>query len=184
MHMQIDKLEQFINYQEIVDAFVIMEKERFSKDKAFSSTDVNYIYDFVILKDNEFMQYMIQSYPKMYRYIANSLTYVSLYEFAFYRYVIKYCGVFDQRFIYNTFLSLFDTFSIGHLKDFNSYFTFYMNHLNQFISENNLFVIYNSVINNRYYMIKHSSLYKVLKDQNLDNYSYIKKFIETIKNEH
>ena len=34
------------------------------------------------------------------------------------------------------------------------------------------------------YMIKHSSLYKVLKDQNLDNYSYIKKFIETIKNEH
>ena len=65
MHMQIDKLEQFINYQEIVDAFVIMEKERFSKDKAFSSTDVNYIYDFVILKDNESMQYMIQSYPKM-----------------------------------------------------------------------------------------------------------------------
>ena len=59
-----------------------------------------------------------------------------------------------------------------------------MNHLNQFINENNLFVIYNSVINNRYYMIKHSSLYKVLKDQNLDNYSYIKKFIETIKNEH
>ena len=59
-----------------------------------------------------------------------------------------------------------------------------MNYLNQFINENNLFVIYNSVINNRYYMIKHSSLYKVLKDQNLDNYSYIKKFIETIKNEH
>ena len=81
-------------------------------------------------------------------------------------------------------MSLFDTFSIGHLKDFNSYFTFYINHLNQFIKENNLFVIYNSVINNRRYMIKHSSLYKVLKDQNLDNYSYIKKFIETIENEH
>ena len=184
MHIQIDKLEQFINYQEIIDAFAIMEKERFSKGKAFSSTDVNYIYDFVKLKDNEFMQHIIQSYPKMSRDIANSLTYVSLYEFAFYRYVIKYCGVFDQKFIYNTFLSLFDTFSIGHLKDFNSYFTFYINHLNQFINENNLFVIYNSVINNRYYMIKHSSLYKVLKDQNLDNYSHIKKFIETIKNEH
>ena len=37
-------------------------------------------------------------------------------------------------------LSLFDTFTITrYLTEFNSYYTFYMNHLNQFINENKLY---------------------------------------------
>lgn len=182
--MQIDKLEQFINYQEMVNAFVIMEKTRFSKGKAFSSEDTNYIYDFVVLKDDEFVKHMIQLYPKMFRYISNSLTYITLYEFAFYRFVIKYGGVFDPTFCYNIFLALFDTFYKAHLEEFNLYSAYYLNHLNQYINENNIiFHFKNTFIYNRHTMLKQSFLYKVLKEQNLDNYSYIKDFIEELENE-
>ena len=45
-----------------------------------------------------------------------------------------------NKVLYNSFLSLFDTFTITrYLTEFNSYYTFYMNHLNQFINENKLY---------------------------------------------
>ena len=50
-----------------------------------------------------------------------------------------------------------------------------MNYLNQFINENKL---YYTCINNRYSVIKKSHLYKVLKEKDLDNYSYIKKLLK------